>query len=308
MPCGSTSPIDGWRLHVLSSTHFPTHPGGGVFKLRSAVAQLESVMKSMRWAAVLCLFPLFFVTKSAAADWPPVTPEELSMTSVPEQPGAPAVILYRERTDDDIHSYHHVYVRMKILREGGRDIASIGVLYNRRWWTVGDISGRTVHADGSVVPFTVKPFDKTVSRGQGVHENITTFTLPDVQVGSIIDYQYDIRAGILSGMWLDFSSPEWIIQENLFQKKVVFKYTPLPDDRLRHFMLRRNGNPMRGVAWSVYLPPNQPQPQAHAVMSHVVSADVDPNRPSQYIDLQLTNIPPVPAEPYMPPMDLLRTL
>jgi hypothetical protein len=28
--------------------------------------------------------------------------------------------------------------------------------------------------------------------------------------------------------------------------------------------------------------------------------------PSQYIDLQLTNVPPVPTEPYMPPVELLR--
>ncbi len=259
-----------------------------------------------RWAVLVCLFPLFHVIRSAATDWPPITPEELSMTSVPEQPGAPAVILYREQTDNDINSYHHVFVRMKILREAGRDIADVPILYSRRWFTVGDISGRTVHSDGSAVPFAVKPFDRTLARGRGFHVSITTFTLPDVQVGSIIDYQYDLRVGSFSGVYLYLSDPEWIIQQSLFQRKAVFNYTPLPDSRLDHLMLRRNGASFRGVAWASYLPTGQPQPQVHSVLSHVMSADVDPNRPSEYIDMQVTNIPPVLDEAYMPPVDLLR--
>src|SRR5207244_2773973 len=115
---------------------------------------------------------------------------------------------------------HQVYVRMKILREGGRDIADQAILYNRRWLTVGDVTGRTVHPDGSVVPFTAKPFDKTVVRGQGVQENVTTFTLPDVQVGGIIDFKFELRIGAFSGIYSAFSDPLWTIQENLFQKKV----------------------------------------------------------------------------------------
>ena len=38
-------------------------------------------MKLMRWAAVLLLFPLPLVMRSLAADWPPISPKELSMTS-----------------------------------------------------------------------------------------------------------------------------------------------------------------------------------------------------------------------------------
>src|SRR5689334_16806088 len=107
-----------------------------------------------RWVVVLSVFPLLFATHLFATDWPPVTPEELKMTSEPLAPGAPAVILYREQTDDDINNVHRTYVRMKILREAGRDIADVGIVYSRRWFTVGDINGRTVHPDGSIIPFT----------------------------------------------------------------------------------------------------------------------------------------------------------
>jgi hypothetical protein len=39
-----------------------------------------------------------------AADWPPIASEDLSMTSIPEIPGAPAVILQREETDDNMNN------------------------------------------------------------------------------------------------------------------------------------------------------------------------------------------------------------
>jgi len=259
-----------------------------------------------RWVVVLSVFPLLFATHLFATDWPPVTPEELKMTSEPLAPGAPAVILYREQTDDDINNVHRTYVRMKILREAGRDIADVGIVYSRRWFTVGDINGRTVHPDGSIIPFTVKPFDKALIRGHGVRINVKTFTLPDVQVGSIIDYEYAVRMGAFSGVYFGISDPIWIIQENLFQEKAVFKYTPISEASMTRLENRRNGHPVRGVAWTAYLPSNLPQPKTHEVRGHVVSVDVDRRMPSQYIDLALTNIPPLPTEPEMPPPDLLR--
>ena len=54
-----------------------------------------------RWVVVLSLFPVLFATHLFATDWPPVTPEELKMTSEPLAPGAPAVILYRQVDRDD---------------------------------------------------------------------------------------------------------------------------------------------------------------------------------------------------------------
>ena len=41
------------------------------------------------------------VVRAAAEDRPAVTPEQKAMTSIPQQPNAPAVILYREDITDD---------------------------------------------------------------------------------------------------------------------------------------------------------------------------------------------------------------
>jgi len=65
----------------------------------------------------------------AWADWPPIPPEDLKMTDLPEQKGAPAVILLREEVADDLNNYHSVYERIKILTEVGRRYADVELPY-----------------------------------------------------------------------------------------------------------------------------------------------------------------------------------
>src|SRR6516225_9430875 len=44
----------------------------------------------------------------AWADWPPISPEDLKMADLPEQKGAPAVLLLRDEVADDLNNYHSV--------------------------------------------------------------------------------------------------------------------------------------------------------------------------------------------------------
>src|SRR5690349_8348831 len=86
-------------------------------------------MKSRRWASVLLIFPALFCIGSAAADWPPITPDELKMTSDPLAPGAPAVILYRQvdRDDRGLTAHEDNFVRIKILTDEGRKYADVEI-------------------------------------------------------------------------------------------------------------------------------------------------------------------------------------
>ena len=104
------------------------------------------------------------------------------MTSVAEHPGAPAVILLREEVDDDMNNMEFVHERLKILTEAGREYANIEIPYSRRSFKVGGISGQTTHADGSVVPFEGKPFDKVV--------------LKSVQLGRDLGDSVEVVAGL----------------------------------------------------------------------------------------------------------------
>ncbi len=138
-----------------------------------------------------------------ADQFTPPTKEELAMTSLPGQPGAPAVVLYPEEiTNDDAHATYF-YERVKILTEEGKNYANVEVNYDSftgDWgWErsdrkVGDIVGRTIHPDGTIVPFTGKPYLNTVEKIDddygSAKRQAMVFTMPDVTPGSIIEYRY----------------------------------------------------------------------------------------------------------------------
>ncbi len=178
----------------------------------------------LRIAALFSCFVLSLIAIPImhAQEFGPPSPAELSITSVPEQPGAPAVILFHQGIcDDDLH-YCSVYKRIKILTDAGVQKYSDVSLYSYRGRSVAEVRARTVHADGTIVNFEGKPLDKIVYKGHGVRLNVKSFSVPDVRVGSIIEYRYFYR-------YPDnvfYPPPPWVLQEELFQKHVQFRYIP----------------------------------------------------------------------------------
>lgn len=253
-------------------------------------------MKIARWFCVLPLVPFLFCLRSLAADWPPVSPEELKMTDIKEQPGAPAMYLQREEIDDDMNNVHSVYARIKILTDAGREYANVELPYSRRGFSIAGISGRTIHADGSIVPFAGKPFDKTVEKGGSLRINVKSFTLPDVQVGSIIDYRYSLRYE--DHMLLP---PEWEVQTELFQRKAYFKFIPFQNHGSMYIQLA-HGRIANGLAWSPFLG-NGIQPQRHELPASTFATTHDVGF---WVDLNMNDIPAFIEEPYMPPPNMLK--
>ena len=69
----------------------------------------------------------------------PVSQEELHMTSEPQAPGAPAIILYRQVETDDRSEQEYQYVRIKVLTEEGRKYANIEIPYDKKYKDVKDL-------------------------------------------------------------------------------------------------------------------------------------------------------------------------
>ncbi len=256
-------------------------------------------MRIARWFCLLPVVPFLvclFSLPSPALDWPPISPEDLKMTDLKEQPGAPAVVLNREEIDDDMNNVQTVTERIKILSDAGREYANVELPYSRRGFSITGISGRTVHADGSVVVFEGKPFDKTVQRGNGFRINVKSFTLPDVQVGSIIDYRFSLRYE--DHMLL---SPDWDVQTELFQRKAYFKYIPFQNHGSMYIELA-HGHIANGVSWSPFLPPGV-QVQRHELPSKSFATVHDIGF---WVDLSMDNIPAFIEEPFMPPANMLK--
>ena len=179
------------------------------------------------------LLTLFFFSCSlahAATKWQDPTPEELSMTSQPQVPGAAAVILYREETVDDEAGSWTYYYRIKILTQTGRDrYSNVSIAYpvqsSNLYYNITNIAGRTIHSDGSILPFTGKPFQRIVEHSSSQSTRETVITLPAVQIGSIIEYRYSMHLD--HGVRFDYGSyvsftPTFYAQGDLFTRSEHF--------------------------------------------------------------------------------------
>src|SRR5262249_21203894 len=102
------------------------------------------------------LLPLYTFLASPplhAADWLPVSAEELQLKSEPKAAGAAAIILYRQVDRDDTTAQENHYTRIKILSEEGRKYADVEISYVKGSARVYAIDARTIRPDGSIVKF-----------------------------------------------------------------------------------------------------------------------------------------------------------
>ena len=170
---------------------------------------------------------LWAAREARADEWKPISPEELKMTSLAEAPGAPAVFLYRQvdRNDAGIQrgrgASEFNYSRIKILTEEGRKYATIEIPFVKERTNISGIHARTINPDGSVSNFDGKIYDQVVEKTKGVKYLAKTFTMPNVQVGSIIEYHYNID---LEDYFIFRSY--WILSEELFTKRADFTLKP----------------------------------------------------------------------------------
>jgi transglutaminase-like putative cysteine protease len=216
--------------------------------------------------------------KVRADGFQPISPDELKMTGEPLAPGAPAIILYRQvdRDDNGQTSHEYNYLRVKILTEEGRKYADVEIPFVKGFSDVVHLNARTIRPDGSVVDFGGQVFEKTIVKAKGFKYLAKTFTLPDIQPGSIIEYfyTYDFREYMLY-------SSEWILSQELFTKDAKFSLRPY---------VGSFRNPFR-VSWRPRLPTGTPPPQEGS--DHIVR-------------LEAHNIAPFQVEDYMPPENELK--
>jgi hypothetical protein len=215
-------------------------------------------------------------TVSAGDEWQPISPEELKMTSEPKAPGAPAIILYRQIDRDDSNSrtpHEYNYVREKILTEEGRKYADVEIPFFKENENIHSIKARTIRPDGTIVNFDGKVYEKEIVKARGFKYLAKTFTLSDVQPGSIIEYHYN----------LDFHEyrifdSHWTLSEELFTKRGKYSLKPYGEFALQW-------------SWPNGLPEGTAPPT---------------NKPSEGIRLEAQNIPAFQAEDDMPPEDTMK--
>ena len=239
---------------------------------------------------------------------------ELKMTSDPKAPGADAVYLYREESQDDNVGFRNVYERIKVLTEKGKEMATVRISYQRRFsfgdrnndrdaenhtndvdrvsgqFEVAAISGRTIHSDGTVIPLTATPADLMDVKKGGNQMNTMTFNLPSVEVGSVLEYRYQLRLDRRFVMPL----PLWQIQQPYFVHKAHYIFTPntqyAPNSQAGAFggyMIDEHGQPLSDLLVTSHL--QQPK---------LLVKDGQ----GRYL-LDITDVPPIPNEAFSPPLE-----
>ena len=228
-----------------------------------------------------------------AADWTTPTPQELSMTSEPASPDAAAVYLFREEVADDHLHMHSVYVRLKILTEAGKEYADVEIPYEKHGFSIGSVAGRTIHSDGSIVPFTGKPYDKMLVKSATLRYQAKVFSMPDVQVGSILEYKYQLRYddGVID-------PPTWYIQSELYLRKAHYRYVP-PDLGQFGYISMGRGQVASTLTWYPILPKG-------SEIKHTIPPTAGSlGQLQDHYDLDIDNVPAEPREEYSPPLHSL---
>ncbi|MGD0901815.1 MAG: DUF3857 domain-containing protein [Terracidiphilus sp.] len=259
--------------------------------------------------------------------------EELRMTSDPDAPGAAAVYLYKEETDDDPHHFSTVYARIKVLTEQGKDLATVHVNYPRSFVfnmagnstnrmssatqnyfdtpdvnhfgeathldpdnifahvEVSAVQGRTIHPDGTVIPLTGASADLLKIKRGADQFNEITFNMPGVEVGSVLEYRYQVR--------YDYrfqQAPLWQVQQPYFVHKARYMFIPTDQFLPNHAssagvdtnaIIGLDGQIVTDIRLAPVLPPGKA---------------VNKDALGRYF-VDFTDIPPIPQEAYAPPLE-----
>ena len=227
---------------------------------------------SARLVALAALLSLAFTMPARADDWLPISPADLQMKSEPKAPKAAAIYLYRRIERDDSISSESVYSRIKVLTEEGREYANVEIVYLKGTAMIRGLQARVIHPDGSIVDFDGTVYEKPILKARGVKQMSKSFTLPNVEVGSIIEYRYRRTMPARYAY-----NSRWLLSADLFTRHAEFSLRPEPSLNLRW-------------SWPLGLPPDTKPPAKERGL----------------IRLETHDVPAFVTEEFMPPEDVMK--
>ncbi len=208
------------------------------------------------------------------------------MTSDPAAPDAAAVYLERDEDVNIPEHFHRIYARIKILNERGKQqFSEYEIPYEAGQSAIRAVEGRTVHSDGTVVPFAGSTYDKELVKSGDVRVMAKVFAMPDVQVGSIVEYRYQIQ---YDDQWV--FPAQFYLQQPLYVHHAHYQFIPAPinlESSRQVQIMDAQGHPhfANRMLYDATLPPG-------AKLREL---------PNGY-DLVVDNMAPIADEPWSPPL------
>jgi hypothetical protein len=229
------------------------------------------------------LLPFLLAGVAGAVNWKPVDPAELALKEPKIDPTADAEALFWEVwVTDQLQGgslpqtvFTH-YVRVKIFTERGIESQSTVDLSSVARVRISDLKGRTIKSDGSIIELErAAVFEREVARISGIRARTKSFSMPNVEVGDIIEYQWrefrDDQLSMYLRLYFQRDIPSW---------RVTYHVKPLDVTHLGYYMQSQAFN-FEYTGW-------EPEPQG-------------------FFGTSVENVPAFHQEPYMPPEDQVRS-
>ncbi|MCW5961182.1 MAG: DUF3857 and transglutaminase domain-containing protein [Pyrinomonadaceae bacterium] len=233
------------------------------------------LIKQLRLLWFSCLFLL--VTQNIFGGdepWRPVSPAERQMTASSVESGADAEILFWEvRLNDATQNLiEENYVRIKVFTEKGREkYSKVDIPYLRNT-KIKDVSARVIRPDGSIVEIgTADIFEREIVRDNDEKVKATSFAIPNIEPGVIIEYRY-----------------KEIAKNTGIGVMPIYFQRDTPIRTFKFYLKPWRGNRMRWLAFNAG------------------SASFVEDEKGYYL-ASMANIPSFKSEPYMPPSDQVRS-
>jgi transglutaminase-like putative cysteine protease len=203
-------------------------------KLRATVTPDGASMKRVRFSFVIAVWLLSavaaapFANAQELANLPAISPEDLALKDNPAAPGSAAMILYYAVDTDNKNWTETDSIRIKVFQDEGRKYADVEIPYYDKANRVEEIRARTIGPDGKISEFSDQIYDREIVKAKKVRINAKVLTLPNVQIGTIIEYSYRLRykeklpdvfrhpeAYLIRDAYT-YPAAEWEVQRSLF--------------------------------------------------------------------------------------------
>jgi len=209
----------------------------------------------------------------AAPDWRPITQRELDLKAPTVDGDADGEAIFWEvRVKDELMGNEPRqtitnYIRIKIFKEHGTEtLGTVNLDYLNKV-NVTDVAGRTIRPDGTIVELTNDAvFQRTLVRGRRVKIEQTSFAMPGVEPGAIIEYRWkEVHSGQISQFLALPLQRTFPVEELVYHiRPVALSYLPF---QMRYFVFNcndpkfeRQSDGYFRIAWSD-VPAFRPEPQ-----------------------------------------------
>jgi hypothetical protein len=200
---------------------------------------------AIAFTAVALLLPVAVPAQNSDL-WTAIDPNDLKLDDNPKMPGGPAMVLDYWHEINNLHSDETIRIRIKVFREQGTKYANVEIPYFAKSMQVEDIHARSVTPQGQSSDYNGEIFEKEIVKAKRYKLNAKTLILPNVQVGTIIEYTYRLhwKSGFpdvvkspsryLITEPIAYLAGDWEVQRDLFVRHAHLTLHAYPNSRLRN--------------------------------------------------------------------------